>query len=854
MKKSLDSLFEKYITISEQHAGKIITLALLIGLICLWPISKIRLDPDLDDLLPRDTPTIRAMHETNKRFGSADLFTIAIQMDNVEECARVQQEIKNEIEKTWDDALYVQIERDNAFFMKHALLYLPVENLSHILSNLEELELELGARGPLVVDLSSGDSTEEQVINKNRVWFDADLPQELGLPDEAASVFQSFLNTTKEDEAEGSGEKAEAFNPKAGIPDSLKNRLMGWHSDGTLNAVVQAALKEPSSNTQYARDVINRTEKMLAPIRARYGDKIDVGIEGSYQVLKQVESLAINGIIATIISIGLIVVVIFTFFRSFGALLAILSQVAVTCTYTMAITGLIYGRLNLYSVFVIAILLGLGIDYSIHILGHAQKDARKGKSWHHAFTDTLKALFRPMLLAALTTVAGMLTLLAADFIGFYEFGVIASIGITFSLLSAILLLPPLVFLFERTGNIPVFSWFLRLPATPSRQLIPKFLLIQNWGRSLTIATIIITVGSFVMIFFATRAGFEYDFKNLRDTGNKLESKRHTGVAISSSRRSSQPVVALAKNPETMVALHDTLLYRLTVEKDTLLRSFLTLTTFVPPAGKQDNRMEVIEEIGDIVGYRVFDRSTGSDSIMIQKLRDMSDVEAFTAEDIPKWALHLVQERDGSYGRIAFIYGSFMSSNAIEAGKFQNRYGAFHLNGEDISLYSSSFIYSDIIRLVEKDSRLMAWLISLIILLTLTLSLRDWKLILISAVGLGGGMLWTVGLMGLLDIKLGPFNLIVIPTILGVSVDSVIHLTIAYQRYGPGKLGELFSVTGSLVTASVITTLAGYAGMLFTSHMGIASIGKIAILGFSSCLVIALIITPWLSVKLKAEQT
>jgi predicted RND superfamily exporter protein len=199
--------------------------------------------------------------------------------------------------------------------------------------------------------------------------------------------------------------------------------------------------------------------------------------------------------------------------------------------------------------------------------------------------------------------------------------------------------------------------------------------------------------------------------------------------------------------------------------------------------------------------------------MISTLRNMVDVEPFTAEDIPAWALRLVQERDGTYGKIAFIYGNYRSSDALEAAKFQDRYGQFHLKGEDVKLYSSSFILSDIIRLVKEDSNKMAWLISIIIVLTLALTLRSWKLIVIAVIGLACGAVWTVGLMGLTQTKLGPFNLIVIPTMLGVSIDSIIHLTLAFRRYGAANLKDLFSVTATLVTASVATTLAGYAGMM-----------------------------------------
>jgi predicted RND superfamily exporter protein len=851
LKEKLDNYFTRYVGYAEKHPFRILLIGILMALLAVIPITRLRIDANLDDLLPRNTPTIQAMKESNRRFGSADMFLIAIQMDDAGEIAKVQDEIKNEIEKNWDDVLYVQVERDNSFFIKHALLYVPPQHLERVVDNLTSIQLDLGKRGHIFIEDLDSDTPDESDADKKkeRVWFEASIAQELGLPDEAADAFSKFIKAKEQSEEQKA--KTQKWDPKKGLPDSLKNRLIGKHRDGTTNGVVQAALKYPSSDQQYVKKVLARTENILAPIRVRYGDKIDVGIEGSYQGLQEVESLFRNGIIATSISLGLVILVIFIFFRSLGALIAILLQVVLTCIYTLGFTGIIYGRLNMYTVFVIAILLGMGIDYSIHVMGHAQKAARKGASWKEAFIHTLQVLFHPMLLAAVTTVAGLLTLLSAEFVGFYEFGVIAGIGIALSLTTAILFLPAFIFLFEKYKGITLLSW-LALPVSEPRRFLPPSLKVGNWEKVLKYGITTIIIASLVFFFFIPRADFEHDFSNLRDTRTGKESKRRTGVALQSNRKSSQPVVALSQNPETMLALHDTLLHRLTVEKDSMLRSFLTLTTFVPPEDLQEERMEIIEEIDDLINARVFDRAKGNDSSMISTLRNMVDVEPFTAEDIPAWALRLVQERDGTYGKIAFIYGNYRSSDALEAAKFQDRYGQFHLKGEDVKLYSSSFILSDIIRLVKEDSNKMAWLISIIIVLTLALTLRSWKLIVIAVIGLACGAVWTVGLMGLTQTKLGPFNLIVIPTMLGVSIDSIIHLTLAFRRYGAANLKDLFSVTATLVTASVATTLAGYAGMMFTTHQGIESIGRLAIIGFSACLVTALILTPWLCLRLKAE--
>ena len=151
----------------------------------------LRIDANLDALLPKNTPTIIAMGEAKKRLGSSDLYTIAIAIEDPAEVAKIQDRLADSL-KTWPDVVYAQVARDNSFFRKHALLYLPMDQLQNISTTIEDLRLDLGKRGPLTEDLLDDAPAENSSTKRN--WFNADLPQQLGLPDEAAESFSRFLN------------------------------------------------------------------------------------------------------------------------------------------------------------------------------------------------------------------------------------------------------------------------------------------------------------------------------------------------------------------------------------------------------------------------------------------------------------------------------------------------------------------------------------------------------------------------------------------------------------------------------------------------------------------------------------
>ncbi len=829
------NLLERYIHFSRRHCFSIVAAVLFISLLCGLYSTHLRLDANLDALLPQNTKTILAMKEAKIRLGSSDLYTLAISIDDPAELARFQDRLADSLRR-WPDVVYAQVARDNSFFRKHALLYLPQDQLKKISQKLEDVRFSLGQRGPLAADLLD-DEPDSAKTKKERTWFDADLPQQLGLPDEAAESFSRFLKKGKRE--------TESYDAKAGIPDSLRTRLMGRTREGRLVGLVQASLIHPSSDFDYVKTVVARSEALLNPIRSEYGNRLEVGVEGPYRELAEVNSLSRNGLLATAISVGLNILILAAFFRGPGPVLVILLQAVLSCLLTLAFTTLMYGRLNLYTAFVVSILFGMGTDFSIYVLGYALKLVRDGKTWTQALFQTLDELFFSLLVSAATTVAGLLTLLASKFVGFYEFGVQASAGIVFSLLGAYLLMPAFVFATERLGSQAGLGWLRIRHAQPIRW---PFAWKPDWPKFTARTALFAGIGALALGYFAPRLRFEYNFDNLRETRKESEGLP-VSVALGSNRTSSQPLVVMGKDSASMAALQDTLLQRLTVQRDPYLRSFLTLSTFVPPAQLQQERLGEIDRIRELISARAFDKATGDDSTMIGNLREWVRAKPFGPADIPPWSLNLLRERDSSYGRLGFIYGTYNSSDALDAAAFQARYGNLTAGGKSFSSYCSSFVFSDIVRIVKSDSLRVSILMFGVLVLLLAVILRDARLATACFVQMAVGVLWILGLMGLFGLKVGPFNLIVITTLQGYSVDVASYMLLGYLRLGRRRIGELYRGIGVLVGVSTLTTTAGYAGMLFTTHMGIASIGKFAVLGLLVLLGTSLCLTPWLGMKL-----
>lgn len=864
MKESkIEKFAARYVNFAEKHKWKCLLVIVAILVLSLIPTAtKLKIHTDLATLLPKDTPSVVALEESYERFGSTDRFMIAIQAKDPYLVARLQDSVQAYIDANWQDDIITkpQVKNDNSFFTKNALIYLPTEHLERIRDNLEDIQLEIGRKnGPLVVDLlddtpaasdssaTSNDSAKANVpavAKKERVWFDANLPQALGLPDEAADAFDSFFK--KKDET---AKASKDDGPKRNLPKELKTRLIGEdkHDSTLFNGVVQCKLTRPSTDVDFVKHILLRSDTLLAKFREQdYGQSVLMTVEGSYEGLNEVNDIMSDSTISMVIAVVLIFVIVAVFFRSpIKAPLLMLAQVLLACSLAMCFTTFYYGALNPFTVLVASIILGMGVDYSIHFMGTCQRCYTECGDLKIAMEKTVAKLLQPMALAALTTIAGLLSLLIAKFVGFYEFGVISAVGIFFSFVSAMLAMP--VFIFVAGG----------LPPKPQNTFFPKAWddnRIKAFFRHGAAIAIVFTVA---IAFFLPNLEFEYNFKNLRrppkEDVETVKKSISTGNALASNRKSSTPAAVMATRPELLDSLYDTLMVRMHQEHDSSLRSFLTLKTFLPSEADQSARMEVIEEIRELAEARVFDRATGEDSSNIAKLRELAEeVHPFTVDSLPEWATDLLREKDGSVGRIGFIYGRYNSSDAREAAAWQDRFGNWEFGGEKLKVFSSQFILADVVRAVKFDSVRMAFVVLIVIILILAFSLRKLTLVVISASSLIMGLLWSAALLGLLNYlfgvgHIGIYNVVVVPAVLGLAIDSTIHLLVGWTQDKDMSVRTLVDNIGRLVMASSVTTAAGFAGALGVEHRGLRTIGELAVTSILAFLVASLIFTIFFSI-------
>lgn len=107
--------------------------------------------------------------------------------------------------------------------------------------------------------------------------------------------------------------------------------------------------------------------------------------------------------------------------------------------------------------------------------------------------------------------------------------------------------------------------------------------------------------------------------------------------------------------------------------------------------------------------------------------------------------------------------------------------------------------------------------------------------------LGGGVM-TFGILAILKTNLNPANMIVLPLLLGIGVDSGVYVVHDYRGQAPGTYRISSSIINAILLTST-TTMVGFGSMIISSHQGLASLGLVLTVGVGSCLFISLVPLP-----------
>lgn len=143
----------------------------------------------------------------------------------------------------------------------------------------------------------------------------------------------------------------------------------------------------------------------------------------------------------------------------------------------------------------------------------------------------------------------------------------------------------------------------------------------------------------------------------------------------------------------------------------------------------------------------------------------------------------------------------------------------------------------------KDGSMAAIAAIIVIFLILLIDFRSFKMSLITLIPLTFGVVWMVGIMHITGVQLNIVNVIGVPLILGMGIDTGVHIIHRYNIEGVNKIRIIFSTTGKAVLISSLTTFLAFGSLGFATHRGLASLGITLAIGITTVWLSTIVLLP-----------
>jgi len=534
---------------------------------------------------------------------------------------------------------------------------------------------------------------------------------------------------------------------------------------------------------------------------------------------------------AAMIAAFLAISIIFIYTRSWFSIPLIFFPLLLSLTYTFALARLIIGHLNIISGFLVAILMGLGIDYGIHLYIRFKQELLKGKPHSEAVEVVVTQVGRSGLIAMLTTISVFSILSFSDFQGFSEFGQIATLGIICAFITYYFIFPAQALFYDK------IHWLRK----------PKPRLFNLKIANLYSTTPYYLSGLFVLLMISSLVllpgiEFEYDFQKLRGdspaSDYETETTNDFGYAFS-------PTVILTPEKGNLFHIHDALEeIKKTSGDKTVIGIQYSLNLFSKK--EYDSKKEIIARIKenfdnnkDIIRF-----SLGENRF--RNFESILNVEPFDESKMPgnlqkklmagkDYLLLLFSPADKNFFRVENIYQLEKEINLLK-GKIREK-------NIETAILNENLIAAKVLDWVkEKGPKAMVVAFGLVYLILLV-DLKSFRLATITFLPLFTGLALTGALMSAFHVRLNFINIVMLPSIVGIMIDHCIYLSHHILDYSKGASLKSLQETGSAIILSALTSLAGYASLNIAHHAGISSIATVVELGIITCTVCALFMLP-----------
>ncbi|MBI3397770.1 MAG: MMPL family transporter [Deltaproteobacteria bacterium] len=620
------------------------------------------------------------------------------------------------------------------------------------------------------------------------------------------------------------------------------------------NSILLAFAKPLGSNRdiKFVKGLKKELDHIFEAVKKEYGENHDlqIGIAGPYAFAIEAHTTIQNDVVINAVTSTFLVFFLFQFVykKRFLVLVITGTTLLTALSWSLGLAYLIFGSLNMTSSVVTAMLMGLGIDYIIHIFNRYETEFIQNGDLRHSLDTTLTKTAPGVVTGAVTTAAAFFSIVATSFKGLYQMGIVAGIGVLACLISTLLVMTSLIVFIERGKKGLLFH-------TQEQRLgiegISK--IIKNYPRPIIFASMLILLASCIGLY-----GIRFD-NNPESIGPQTsqvlllekEIAEHFGK-----QKNPLIVTVTAENGERLMEQYSKLEAAIDRWHNMgIIAGHSSLRLFLPPIDKQKETIHALKGVRDSVNLneleKIFKKTLRENGFIIDKqyaayikgiqkaleikqplgleiLANSSDkkVKYFYNSEKLKGAAYLYQ-KDGKWDNASIV---LLQKEIEELGK------GFAITGASIMFAS---LKASIIRESITASAIAFIMISCIICFQFRTVKRTFLVIIPLLIGLA----ITLGFMGLTGVKFNYINIGAVTLLFGIGVDYGVYIFQDYLEKKQSTPEMAIQHAGKAVIMCALTTIAGFGSLATMQFRGIASLGIIITIGVVACLISALFLLP-----------
>jgi uncharacterized protein len=895
----LNKLFRFIERIAFKHSLIVVALSIILAGLSIWVTGeKLTFKTGRGDLVAKGLPYVKLYEEYREQFEDLEGMVIVAESESPEKMAGFAETLAAKLKVRPDLFSQVIYKFDTSYFRSRFLLYFDLPDLESLQTKLEEHqefiesvnaspglnpllnEINREISSGMVDSLMTGFLGEDDAEEKEKKNDENDLNLLIRIIEE--------MNRSLEKNYHYQSPWQSLFNSGE---ESLREKGYLVSKNEKLLFILAVPNEDETSFTGYKNSVYSARE-LIADVKKDFPG-ISVGLTGE-DVISTDEMITTQKDVelASKIALGGVALLFIIAFKGIVKPLLAVFSLLIALAWSLGFTSLTVGHLNILSVVFTTILIGLGIDFGIHILARYKEERKEGNNISTALQKTLQGTGQGNFSGAITTAMAFGAMVLTDFIGIVELGWIAGWGILFCMVAMVLLLPALVTLEEKLRK-PIYTKTIEKPITASISWLDRFF--SHYKLIITVCCALV-----LMSMLALRtAHFDYNLLNLQSKGT--EAVKYEMRILENAGRSAWSAAMLADSLEEVRQKETQLKILPTVENVESIAAMM-------PKHQDENLQYVRENLSPLLSELYFKEEDEPFSLkgltkILKRIRfklqgreGKEDGVAQAAKTIDKFLegskaidqeiaekkleefseelfvdyrgliTNLKKNAEPKIVKISEIPNSLRDRYISKQGKYlitifpsvdiwdldeRNRY-LKDLRSVDANVTGSAVHMFNSTQLMTEGYINGGIYAMTAIIIYVFIVFRNPRTVFFILLPVIAGSIWTVGIMELTGLKLNMANLVILPLILGIGVVNGIHITHRYREEEDKSSVVLGKSTGLAVILSSLTTMIGFGSMMVADHYGVFSLGLVLTLGVFCCLVASITFLPAL-LKLSAEK-